>query len=306
MNQLIKKLITMVTPIRFVNKVYNPVILYHSIGSNSNFDKNTDHIDLKTLENHLLIIKKFWKIVSIDEYLLAKNKKGLASITIDDGYKNVLDEAFEIFKYLEIPFTIFINSSTFKGKIFWRDKIRYLIENNLVKKFISVSKIFKKNDEKDFYFISKNPKFNSKKVELELDNFFFKENIKLNTNHNFCFDKSSYMIKHPLLTYGNHSANHYVMSSLSKDEQTKDILECREFIKSFNVNKSNLFCVPFGGKNYFNDDTINIIKEFGYNGILLSENKLNKNYNYNYINRLMPKKNNILETLKILYLKQLI
>ena len=101
---------------------------------NSNFNNNIDHVNLEILNSQLKSIKKYWKFVSIDEYVDAENKKGLASITIDDGYKNIIDESLEVFKNLNIPITIFINSSTFDGKIFWRDKVRYLIENNLVKK----------------------------------------------------------------------------------------------------------------------------------------------------------------------------
>ena len=50
-------------------------------------------------------------------------KKGLASVTIDDGYKNVIDESLLIFKSLNIPITIFINSSTFFEKFFGETKL---------------------------------------------------------------------------------------------------------------------------------------------------------------------------------------
>ena len=75
----------------------------------------------------------------------------------------------KVFEKLEIPITIFINSSTFNGKIFWRDKIRYLIQNNMIKEFVKYSKLFKESDVNNFYFISKSTKFNSKQVEIELN-----------------------------------------------------------------------------------------------------------------------------------------
>ena len=117
MKQFIKKIIIFFVPIRLVCNKFNPIILYHSLGSNLNFNENIDHVDLRTLENQLRIIQKYWKFVTIDEYTAAKNKKGLACLTIDDGYKNVLDESLKVFENLNIPITIFINSSTFLGKI---------------------------------------------------------------------------------------------------------------------------------------------------------------------------------------------
>ena len=306
MKQFIKKILIFFIPIRLIFNKFNPIFLYHSLGSNLNFSENIDHVNLKILENQLRIVQKYWKFVTIDEYVDTKNKKGLACLTIDDGYKNVLEESLEIFEKLEIPITIFINSSTFQGKIFWRDKVRYLIKNKLVQKFIENSQIFNNNHYEKFYWISKNPEFNSKKVEKELDKFFLKENLKVNSSHNFCFDDTKYLINHPLVSYGNHSSNHYVMSSLSKDEQFKDILECKNFLKKFDINKSNIFCIPFGGKDSFNEDTMSILEELGYKGTLLSENKLNKIINTNQVDRFMPKKSNIIETVKTLYLKQLI
>ena len=77
----------------------------------------------------------------------------------------------EIFENLKIPITIFINSGNFKGK-FWRDKVRYLIQNNMVRKFIDNSKLFNNDHFYNFYNVSKNQLFNSIKVEKEIDNFF--------------------------------------------------------------------------------------------------------------------------------------
>ena len=306
MKQFLKKIILSFIPIKLICNKFNPIFAYHSLGSSSNFIENIDHVNLKTLENQLINVKKYWKFVTIDEYVSSKNKKGLACVTIDDGYKNVIEESLEIFESLEIPITIFINSSTFQGKIFWRDKIRYLIENKLVKKFIENSQLFSNDHAEKFYSVSKNPKFNSKKVEEELDSFFLNENLEVKSGNNFCFDDTKYLVSHPLVSYGNHTANHYVMSSLTKDQQFKDILECKNFLKKFNINISNIFCIPFGGKDTFNQDTISILEELNYKATLLSENRLNNITNNNQIDRFMPKNSNIRDVMKTLYLKQLI
>tara|TARA_B100001057_G_scaffold357661_1_gene359704 strand:- start:5112 stop:6032 length:921 start_codon:yes stop_codon:yes gene_type:complete len=306
MKQFLKNIIISFVPIKLVSSKYNPIFLYHSLGSNSNFIENIDHVNLETLENQLRSVQKYWKFVTIDEYFAAKNKKGLACLTIDDGYKNVIDESLKIFENLEIPITVFINSATFQGKIFWRDKIRYIIQNKLVTKYIEKSQIFNDDHTEKFYSITKSPKFNSKIVENEIDSFLLEENIQINSSNNFCFDDKKYLIDHPLVSYGNHSANHYVMSSLDKNQQFEDILECKNFLKKFNINKSSIFCIPFGGKDSFNKDTISALEKLNYKAILLSENKLNYNKNGNQIDRFMPKKSNIMETIKTLYLKQII
>ena len=241
MKYILNKFILPIFPIKIIRYHFSPVLLYHSLGSKSEFNANIDHVNLDILGAQLRKIQKYWKFVSIDEYVNATNKKGLASVTIDDGYKNVIDESLLIFKSLNIPITIFINSSTFFGKIFWRDKIRFLIEKKLVTKFIKNSNFFEQSDAKNFYSVSKNPIYNSIKVEKSIDKFLIKENIKLNNNQKQCFDNTEYLIKDNLIKYGNHTANHYMLSSLSKKEQYNEIIKCKTFIDSLDVNKSEVF-----------------------------------------------------------------
>ena len=121
MKNLISNIILPFIPLKIITNKFNPILLYHSLGASSKFSNNIDHVNLEMLSIQIKTIKKYWKFVSIDEYANTKNKKGLASLTIDDGYKNVIKEALTVFKILNIPITIFINSATFDGKIFWRD-----------------------------------------------------------------------------------------------------------------------------------------------------------------------------------------
>lgn len=237
---------------------------------------------------------------------IQKKKNGIASVTIDDGYKNIIDESLDVFKSLNIPITLFINSATFEKKIFWRDKVRYLIKKNLVFEFLNNSKLFNKEKIDNFYHITKNPKFNSIQVEKEIDQFLYKKNINLNNELKLCFDDKKYLIKDDLIFYGNHTANHYMLSSLSRQEQYNEINDCKNFIDKLNVNTTKIFGVPFGGENSFNEDTITILRDLDYQILLKSNNSLDgKNFS-SQINRFMPKNSNINMTIKYLYIKTLL
>ncbi len=306
MKLFLKDIISSFIPIGLISKNFNPVLLYHSLGSGSKFKNNVDHVNLEILINQLKSIQKYWKFVTIDEYASAKNKKGLTSLTIDDGYKNIIDESLEVFKSLDIPITIFINSSTLNGKIFWRDKVRYLIENKLVAKYVNFSNLFEKKHIHKFYLISKDQKFNSIEVEKDIDLFFSKESIILTNSDKLCFDSKRYFIKNNLVTYGNHTANHYMLSSLNKQEQYDEILKCKDFIDELDVNKSEVFSIPFGGDNSFNKDTLLCLDDLNYKKVLKSTNNLDTLKISNEICRLMPKYYEIEKTLKKLFLKKII
>jgi len=306
MNIFTQKLIASIIPIKLIKNNFNPILLYHSLGSKEQFNKNIDHVKLDVLYNQLEYIQKYWKFVSIDEYANSKKKNGIASVTIDDGYKNIIDESLDVFKSLNIPITLFINSASFEKKIFWRDKVRYLIKKNLVFEFLNNSKLFNKEKIDNFYHITKNPKFNSIQVEKEIDQFLYKKNINLNNELKLCFDDKKYLIKDDLIFYGNHTANHYMLSSLSRQEQYNEINDCKNFIDKLNVNTTKIFGVPFGGENSFNEDTITILRDLDYQILLKSNNSLDgKNFS-SQINRFMPKNSNINMTIKYLYIKTLL
>ena len=96
----------------------NPVLLYHSLGKTSKFNK-IDHVNLETLNPSYHLLKSIGNL-SLLMNMQTQKVKSIASVTIDDGYKNVIVESLKVFKNLNIPVTIFINSSTFDGKIFER------------------------------------------------------------------------------------------------------------------------------------------------------------------------------------------
>ena len=76
-------------------------------------------------------------------------------------------------------------------------------------------------------------------------------------------------------------------------------------IRELDINKSNVFSIPFGGNQSFNRDTISVLNELNYKNILKSTNNLDSIKISNEINRFMPKTNKIEHTMKKLYLKKI-
>jgi len=128
----------------------------------------------------------------------------------------------------------------------------------------------------------------------------------LDINNKYCFDNKQYLIKNDLVNYGNHTANHYLLSSLSKEEQYEEIIKCKKFLDGQDINQSKIFCIPFGGMNSFNKDTLSNLNDLNYETILKSTNDLDSVAYSKQINRFMPKTFNIKNTLKRLYLKKMI
>lgn len=262
------------------------VLLYHSTYHKApeNIEKGLHNVLPGMLEKQIRWLKENFDIVFVDELFKSDDINGKAAITFDDGYKSVFQNTIPLIKSLGVPTTIFLNGSMFDDKPFWRDKIRFLINNTLVEQFISYIKSKNLNihlSDNNFYFDTKNKINNSLVINKICDDFLYENNIDIKFN-NYGLNQIKELEKHPLISYGNHTYNHYVLSSLSRKEQEYEIRRNHDFLKKLNIKKSNIFSIPFGDKDSFNTDTIEIIEKYGYSGILLPDDMLNFNNNIKY------------------------
>ena len=129
------KIMSRFIPIDLLSKSRNPFLLYHSICDRDYYSNNFHDISVDILYSQLKHLKKSFIFVELDEYIKSKNKMDLAVLTFDDGYSSVIKNGLKILQELDIPATIFINTSFLKGGLFWRDKLRFILDKGYSKKF---------------------------------------------------------------------------------------------------------------------------------------------------------------------------
>ena len=289
----------------------SPVCVYHACFPQvpGDVERNLHNIAPPVLHDHLSYLKKHYRLVFVDELAECRHSGGVAAITFDDGYKSVVTDALPILADLDIPFTIFINSASFDNRVFWRDKVRYIINHDLVKHCeLSLHKTSKISG-MSFYRYTKHPDNNSRAVDQEITEFLQSRGEDLSSNQ-YCFDDTRYLANHPLVSYGNHSHNHYVLSSLSPEEQFHEIYQTQQFLASIpTIRVSRLFAVPFGDLRDYDWHTLAILKELGYRGVLLSRQRLNceriESQGLAVIERFMPRGFDMAENLLVLAKAQL-
>ena len=169
-----------------------------------------------------------------------------------------------------------------------RDKIIFL-ENN--KKYLNeFITLFQKNtniqfDQNHFFKQSKQNNINSMILDNALDTFIKKNNLHDKIYLNLISDANK-LIKSKFVKYGNHTFNHYVMSSLTYDEQKKEILNNKNFLSTLNVETTDVFALPFGTYQDINLDTIKVLNELKINKVLLCNNTINNKNNCFEINKI--------------------
>jgi len=269
-----------IVPMALILRSTTPVLLFHSVGSvrPGDFQRGLDHFYPDQFSEIISSVSQYFTIRPIDELVARGMPKGAAAITFDDAYSNVLSEALPILERFEVPATVFVNGATLKGKVLWRDKIRAIINSGLSAKFyefcLESGVDLGDGSEVSVYRQSKSPFIKSTIIEKLCDSFLSAQQSSSSLG-NYCVSASGSLVAHPLLSYGNHTENHYVLSSLSYDEQVAEIQRTHDVLEDTGLTLSRVLSIPFGGSADFNAQTLKIANEFGYHGVLLSRNQLN-------------------------------
>ena len=280
------------------------ILLYHSIAETVSgaLKDNLHNVHPGVLQKHLEQLCDFFQFISLEEFANADNKNGLAAITFDDGYKNVLENALPILESFDYPFTFFLNPITFEKRWNWRDKVRYLIHHELIEKFERGYEFNHKLGR--FYRYSKHPQNNSAELDQALDRFLVDDKIDVYPEYPYL--QNNELVNHPLITYGNHSLNHYVLSSLSPQQQQYEIEAAKDALRQLDKYKiSSSFSAPFGGDNDINNETISIFHKLNYKNLLMSRQQLQpgitKTGTIQVLERFMPRSDDIISEIVALF-----
>lgn len=264
-------------------RIFTPVLLYHAAFSDvpQSLGDAVHNVTPDNLYKQVSWLKKYYDIVFVDDLFDAPDHRGKCAITYDDAYLSVFEGALPVLENLNAPATVFVNGTTLEGQIFWRDKIRLILSRGLQGEFVSWADDFcteKGITADNFYKATKKPHVNSYEMAGLVDQFLQKYPDVLLQARNYCAGKSSDLPRSPLLRYGNHSYSHFVLSSLSKEQQRKEILKNQDKLSSIIEPDylSRVFSIPFGAENTVNANTFSILKDADYKGALLSRFRLNR------------------------------
>ena len=277
----------------------NIILIYHSSFSDKNIlrDQYIHNVTPENIINQIEILSKFYDLVNLDDLFCFDSEiDGKMAITFDDGYSNLFKDILPELIQKKIHSTVFLIGNTFHGNILWREKIAYLLKNPKI--FNEFKDFYSKNvsfnwDYETFYRESKSFKFNSKELDNYLDQFLSDYSYDITTN---LVSEKENLIKNDYVSYGNHTYNHYVLSSLTEEEQYYEIFNNVQLLSDLDVNLSNVFAFPFGGLNDYNKSTLKILNDLNIKNVLLSNNVMNfygagNINNVKYLDRFSPSNN---------------
>lgn len=209
-------------------------------------------------------LKNDYKFISPDEIFKGLNEdKKYILVTFDDGYYNNT-HVLPILKKYKIPAVLFTSTEQIKqNKCFWWDVLyREGKKNGLsTNKINNEQKLLKTktNQEIEKYLIKKIGN-NVLKPISDIDRPFTVEELK-----KFSEEK--------LITIGNHTNSHAILTNYSSDEIKSQIIQAQIDIKKITGEKPTIISYPNGN---FSDEIIKISKENGIKLGITVEYKKNK------------------------------
>lgn len=151
------------------------------------------------------------------------------------------------------PYMVLLNSKKrFENKV-------YKMQNNS-DNILKFKKLFN-------YFIKE--EFRSKILDKIASHLNFNFNLK----NFYISEKQIIRLKEKGMIIGAHTHNHKLLSSLTYEQQKKEIDNSFEFLNNIGISGLKTFCYPYGGEHSYNKNTIKYLKKLNVDFTFSVENK---------------------------------
>jgi len=255
------------------------IIIYHGICQSDHTRFNNIFLKLKTFEAHLKFYKKYFNVISLNDYYQQRfsNDRFNVCITFDDGYANNHKYVLPLLEQYQLPATFFITSIRDAGfDILWNDFLgiisrygpgilRYnneLFKKNIWNKYVSESTgiIFQE--------IIRSGGFNEKvKMMEQLGGLVnFREN-KLEQDYwlQMTARQINELSLSKYVTIGGHSCYHNDLSRIPIGAARTELIQSKKYLEGIIQKEIKAFAFPYGT---YTREVVAEAKIAGYNQLL--------------------------------------
>lgn len=207
-------------------------------------------------------LEQGYDVISMDELhkrLTSPNgNRKFVAYTFDDGYSDLMDFAYPIFKKYNLPFTLYLASGfPDKSVILWqyffeeafhKDKLNYMSS-----KLSEVANSFCKSENEELI-----NEFREVLINHDLNPSEPVSKLTLE------WHQISEMLDSGLLNLGAHTVNHYSLNTLSGKKIEREITESKKTIESRLGISVNHFAYPYGSRESVGEREIKITSRLGF------------------------------------------
>jgi peptidoglycan/xylan/chitin deacetylase (PgdA/CDA1 family) len=268
-------------PLGYRSDTRRVIFLYHRIAT-PRFDPYALAVPENWFQDHIEILKSFCQLVSLDEIMRTKTASSglLASITFDDGYTDNLITAWPILRVAEVPATFFICTGSL-GDVrgFWwdrlataiaaadadRDALEFHFRTNVsLSDDLSSPEARQKATLNIAGRLQRTHPVHRDRVLADLENVLLAGGSG-NRESFPVLDETGVreLGSHPLAAIGVHTQNHPMLSTLTPEEQLKEIDGCAAKLQVITGTRPRFMAYPYGSMQDYNDDSCWAARDVG-------------------------------------------
>lgn len=249
------------------------ILLYHKIDELQQ-DYNNLAVTLENFKYQLELIAKYFPIVPLSEH-----REGTAAITFDDGFQDFFKNVYPYLNSRNVPAAIFITTGQIgKREELWTTELLRLIftGNHQKQKFyLELSSFcyeFAVRDLEEKYMLyralrrlcMKSDKIMQQDILGQLRDWSGQEKVGREEYAFLTEQEIAKLSENRLITIGAHTVRHVSLGAFSKEHQKKEIYDSRKRLERITGHQIYYFSYPFGSRNDYNADTIEILKKEGF------------------------------------------
>jgi peptidoglycan/xylan/chitin deacetylase (PgdA/CDA1 family) len=259
----------------------NRIVLYHNVCKSDPHKFNTLFITAERFEEHLQYYKKYFNVVSLDDYYAGNfsNEKFNITLTFDDGLANNYNYILPLLTKYRIPATFFVTAIRDAGfDILWNDMLS-IAGYYGPEKFTYKNQTYRKNrnskyvDDKGVPYADKlrAAGFNEKAALMSILEQLngFKANRQ---DDDYWLQMTPVQIKtmsaSAFVTIGAHGYYHNDLALIDPAAAAGEMTMCKEYLENITGKPINSFAFPYGS---YNELVLKDAKATGYTQLLATD-----------------------------------
>jgi len=254
------------------------ILEYHEVGETSNEPEGT--VSNERFRRHLNFLRNRYSIVTMSQAVAilidhAELSRDTLIITFDDGYSGNYDNAWPVLRGLGIPATVFLTTGFLDTGRIWIEEARDLLEqaiSNPRRLSQSAEKLVgnllgEEASQHSLDFLIQRLKYIDPTEREALIDALKRSDLASSTTRISLKPLGWEQVREMArggIEFGSHTDSHPILSTLDASDQRHEILRSCLRINEEIQQEPKVFAYPNGSKNDFTDQTVDLLKDHGF------------------------------------------